>query len=82
MDAFCAQLDAGVEGATLTKWKQDTANAILASAPFVDKLDLSVHNRKVWFDVHPLIHFGFQYFDPRCSRWLSESLPTIVHKST
>ncbi|KAJ7465833.1 hypothetical protein B0H11DRAFT_2049476 [Mycena galericulata] len=50
MDLFCAELDNGVEGTALTKWKQDTANQILDSPLFVD-LDLQVNPKKKWHEM-------------------------------
>ncbi|KAK6988775.1 hypothetical protein R3P38DRAFT_3442894, partial [Favolaschia claudopus] len=51
MPAFCAQLDAGVNGVALTKWKQETANDILASPLFAGKLDVSNNSQKAWHEI-------------------------------
>ncbi|KAK7006977.1 hypothetical protein R3P38DRAFT_2728184, partial [Favolaschia claudopus] len=51
MPAFCAQLDAGVNGVALTKWKQETANDILASPLFAGKLDVSNNSQKGWHEI-------------------------------
>ncbi|KAK6974769.1 hypothetical protein R3P38DRAFT_2811631 [Favolaschia claudopus] len=51
MPAFCAQLDAGVNGVALTKWKQETANDILASPLSAGKLDVSNNSQKAWHEI-------------------------------
>ncbi|KAJ7710743.1 hypothetical protein B0H17DRAFT_1223937 [Mycena rosella] len=47
---FCSQLDDGLDGAALTKWKQDMANTIIESALFAGQLDFSINSKKKWFE--------------------------------
>lgn len=49
---YIKQLDAGVRGGGLTKWKQSIATKALDSPEFAD-LDFTAHPRTKWFGVRP-----------------------------
>ena len=51
---FVQQMDKGVAGANLTRWKQTQASNILDSPLFLT-LDLETFPRKNWFEVQPSI---------------------------
>jgi hypothetical protein len=50
---FAKELDRGVDGAALTKWKQAKASSIMESPAFTN-LDLKKNPRKAWFEVSVL----------------------------
>jgi hypothetical protein len=50
---FAKELDRGVGGAELTKWKQAMASSIMESPAF-STLDLQKNPRKAWFEVSAL----------------------------
>ncbi|KAJ7794035.1 hypothetical protein B0H14DRAFT_3159312 [Mycena olivaceomarginata] len=47
---FAKELDRGVDGAALTKWKQAKASSIMESPAFTN-LDLKKNPRKAWFEM-------------------------------
>ncbi|KAJ7714459.1 hypothetical protein B0H14DRAFT_3171430 [Mycena olivaceomarginata] len=47
---FAKELDRGVDGAALTKWKQAKASSIMESPAF-NNLDLKKNPRKAWFEM-------------------------------
>lgn len=48
--ALAKELDRGVDGQALTKWKQARASEILDS-PHFTALDMDKNSRKTWFEV-------------------------------
>ncbi|KAK6977780.1 hypothetical protein R3P38DRAFT_2581088 [Favolaschia claudopus] len=79
MPAFCAQLDAGVNGVALTKWKQETANDILASPLSAGKLDVSNNSQKAWHEVCLQLYTSLQSI---CALISAIVLQIVVRKFT